>query len=228
MLVGAGLILLAIALFALWPPARSGITLTLLIAATGFVLLVVGRLRARGERKAGTVVAVVSVLLIALVILAPLVSNLIRTAIQSTHEQLTIFLASEDGGSFSVWLPVLLGSPYDDPAAVLHAGSTIILVQTPDGTFLNVTATGTAEIHGFGSSSGFLDESYLEYRWSTAVLMSDGFRTMSRAFASGNVTVLVRFTAVSDYCQREDTLGGTVPGDGTWGTLVGFSQASCS
>ena len=42
MLVGAGLILLALALFALWPPARSGVILTLLIAVTGFVLLVVG------------------------------------------------------------------------------------------------------------------------------------------------------------------------------------------
>ncbi len=182
------------------------------------------------QKHLALVVAIIMAgLVLSILVLVPFIQRQIRSL--STSERLQILLRPERTGTYSVWLPVLLGSPFADPGNLVLVGVTASLIQDSNGIFLNVTATRPTTIWGESSFQGSLNESYLDYGWSTSVVdpLDDmGLRVETRAFSPGNVTVIILYRASSDFCSRDDTLAGTLAGDGAWGTLAGTVLASCT
>jgi hypothetical protein len=176
-----------------------------------------------------------AIIIIAVILSIPVLLPLVQRQIKplSTTEELLIAVLPEKSGTYFVWIPVLKGSPFVNPKALLLFGAEADLVEDSRGLFLNVSAARSLMIRGHSSFRGALNESYLEYSWSGAdlVSMEEGrpeYSLWSRAFATGNVTVIIRFDASSDYCSREDLLAGVLPGNGAWGTLAGFAEAVCA
>jgi len=173
------------------------------------------------------VVAVAAVLGVALIV--PLALRTERPL--STDEVLRIDLIPQGVEPFSVWLPVLLGSPFADPSRVVAPGATISLVEvTPGRPFLNITATGLTTILVTSSFSGELNESYLDYEWSTPLDAAPPDRpegVEARVFGPNDVAVRVQFTGSSDFCIREDELWGVLQADGSSAGLFARREAVC-
>ncbi len=184
--------------------------------------------RTRTRVTIGVLIGVFGVIL-ALPVLYPIIQRQIVPL--STNEELEIILRPERGGRPSIWLPILVGSPLGYPANLLLFGeSSVSVVADPLGSFLNITATQPTTIVGHSSFRGPLNESYLGYEWS-AMMGSGEARNVTlpaRAFSTGNVNVILRFSAVSDYCGRNDLFAGTLRGDGGWGALAGESGGWCT
>ncbi|MFQ5907811.1 MAG: hypothetical protein ACE5JE_03155 [Thermoplasmata archaeon] len=185
----------------------------------------------RQKRTRVWIAVLVSVfgVILALPVLYPVIHRQIVPL--NTSEELEIVLRPERGGRFSIWLPILEGSPLGNPVNLLLFGdSSISIAEDSLGTFLNITATQPTTIFGHSSFQGPLNESYLEYEWS--VMMGSGVARNvtlpARAFSTGNVTVILRFNAASDYCGRTDLFAGTLRGDGGWGALAGESGGWCT
>lgn len=147
--------------------------------------------RTRKRVTIGVLIGVFGVIL-ALPVLYPVIQRQIVPL--STSEELEIIVPPEGNGRYSIWLPILLGSPLGYPSNLLLFGeSSVSTISDPLGSFLNITATQPTTIVGHSSFRGPLNESYLGYEWS--VMMGSGeagnVTLPARAFSTGNVTVIL-------------------------------------
>lgn len=174
-------------------------------------------------------VAVVIILaIVALVVLATISFFILRmsTGVLHTNEELRMILHPNGTTQYSVWLPVLKGSPLSSPGRLALGGAAAELVQAPYGPYFNITTVGGVEITGYSSFSGALNESYHDYKW-TGNYTRENPTVLARAFASGDIRVNISYHAWSDYCDRRDEIVGTLSGDGTWMSLSVNSQTIC-
>jgi len=184
---------------------------------------------ARQRTLLGVVVVVVVAAVLGTALFVPLALRAGRPL--STNEVLRIDLIPQGVEAFSVWLPVLLGSPFADPSRVAGPGATVSIVEvTPGRPFLNITATGLTTILVTSSFSGELNESYLDYEWSAPLDSAPPDRrewVEARVFGANDVAVRVQFTGSSDFCVREDELWGVLQADGSSAGLFGRREAVC-
>jgi len=184
---------------------------------------------ARQRTLLGVVVVVVVAAVLGTALFVPLALRAERPL--STNEVLRIDLIPQGVEAFSVWLPVLLGSPFADPSRVAGPGATVSIVEvTPGRPFLNITATGLTTILVTSSFSGELNESYLDYEWSAPLDSAPPDRrewVEARVFGANDVAVRVQFTGSSDFCVREDELWGVLQAAGSPAGLFGRREAVC-
>lgn len=176
------------------------------------------------RKRINPIIICVVILIVVLAVLVPLFLWIL--APNYVNEEITIILHHEGTDMYSVWLPILNGSPLFNPQELSLSDGSIQIVQSPNGTFLNISTTGDKEIKGSYNFRGRLNESYLRSEW-TGNWTLDNQKARVRAFASGNVTITLRYRAWSDYCYRYDDLSGTVQGDGSWTLLNLTRDAVC-
>ncbi len=148
------------------------------------------------------------------------------------REKMSISINLSGPGLSSVWVPLLLGSPFEDPIVWRTEGVEISLVEESGRTFMNVTSSETTDntvVVEFEESA--TNESYRQYAWSAQE---------ARAFSNQSLTVVIHYFAINGLpppwqdagswhgCFREDTLTGVLSGDGSWTSLEVETITLCS